>query len=39
MHVALEHLIEAETVSESEAMEIAEGFFHKNAEKLFHLSA
>ncbi|HZW58037.1 MAG TPA: amidohydrolase family protein [Nitrososphaerales archaeon] len=37
MEIALQNLIEAETVSEKEAMELGERFFHKNAEKLFRL--
>ena len=37
MEVALHHLIEAGTLSEKEARDLGERFFHKNAEELFHL--
>ena len=39
MGLALHHLVEAETLSESEAREVGEHFFHKNAEKLFRISS
>ena len=39
MTVVLDHLIEAETLSEKEGTDLAERFFHANAEKLFHLSS
>jgi len=39
MRVVLENLIEAETLSEGDAVDLAERFFHGNAEKLFHLSS
>ena len=38
MSVVLDHLVSAETLTENEARNLAEMFFHKNAEKLFRLS-
>jgi|SRR5579862_1957641 len=38
LQTVLQNLIEAETLTEKEALDLAERFFHGNAEKLFHLS-
>jgi len=35
----LEKLLEAQTLTEKEALDLAERFFHGNAEKLFHISS
>lgn len=38
MSEVMSHLVESESLNESEAEDLAERFFHGNAEKLFHLN-